>query len=99
MAFTDFPPKKLKMFFTAKSCVKWLTASHHIMAHASNWHKTEVKIFNNNGSLSPTLTYFCLTNKEVEVMTEIIYISSAISVCKLCQFKVHISCRNYIIAP
>ena len=42
------------------------------MAHASNWHKTEVKIFNNNGSLSPTLTRIRLTNKEVEVRTEII---------------------------
>ena len=42
------------------------------MAHASNWHKTEVKIFNNNGSLSPTFVDFRLTNKEVEVMTEII---------------------------
>ena len=42
------------------------------MAHASNWHKTEVKIFNNNGSLSPTLAHLCLTIKEVEVMTEII---------------------------
>ena len=48
------------------------TAWRHIMAHASNWHKTEVKIFNNNGSLSPTLAYFRLTNKEVEVTTEII---------------------------
>ena len=48
------------------------TAWCHIMAHASNWHKTEVKIFNNNGSLSPTLAYFCLTNKEVEMTTEII---------------------------
>ena len=48
------------------------TAWCHIMAHASNWHKTEVKIFNNNGSLSPTLAHFCLTNKEVEVTTEII---------------------------
>ena len=43
------------------------------MAHASNWHKKEVKIFNNNGFLSPTLTHFHLTNKEVEVTTEIIY--------------------------
>ena len=29
-------------------------------------------IFNNNGSLSPTLAHFYLTNKEVEVMIEII---------------------------
>ena len=48
------------------------TAWRHIMAHTSNWHKTEVQIFNNNGSLSPTLVHFCLTNKEVEVTTEII---------------------------
>ena len=41
------------------------------MAQASNWHKMEVKIFNNNCSLSPTLTHLQLTNKEVEVMTEI----------------------------
>ena len=34
------------------------TAWRHIMAHASNWHKTEVKIFNNNDSLSPTLVHF-----------------------------------------
>ena len=47
------------------------TAWRHILAHASNWHKTEVKIFN-SGSLSPKLTHFPLTNKEVEVMTEII---------------------------
>ena len=49
-----------------------VTAWRHIIAHASNWHKTEVKIFNNNGSLSPTLAHFCLTNKVVEVTTEII---------------------------
>ena len=48
------------------------TAWCHIMAHASNWHKTEVKIFNNNGSLLATLAHFRLTNKEVEVTTEII---------------------------
>ena len=30
------------------------TAWCHIMAHASNWHKIEVKIFNNNDSLSRT---------------------------------------------
>ena len=42
------------------------TAWRHIMAHASNWHKTEVKIFNNN-SLSPTLAH-----KEVKLTTEII---------------------------
>ena len=47
------------------------TGWRHIMAHASNWHKTEVKIFNNNGSLSPTFVHFCLTNKEVEVTTDI----------------------------
>ena len=43
------------------------TAWRRIMAHASNWHKTEVKIFNNNGSLSPTLAHFRLTNKEVNL--------------------------------
>ena len=42
------------------------------MTRASNWHKTEVKIFNNNGSLSPALVHFRLINKEVEVTTEII---------------------------
>ena len=55
--------------------IKWAclyTALRHIMAHASNWHKTKVKILNNNGSLSPTLVHFCFTNKEVEVTTEII---------------------------
>ena len=59
---------------TLGSCAVALkyTAWHHIMAHASNWHKKEVKIFNNNGSLSPTLAHFCFTNKKVEVTTEII---------------------------
>ena len=53
---------------TSNQCTAW----RHIMAHVSNWYKTEVKIFNNNGSLSPTLTHFRFTNKEVKVMTEII---------------------------
>ena len=33
-----------------------------MMAHTSNWHKKEVKIFNNNGFLSPTLVHFRLIN-------------------------------------
>ena len=82
------PRNKLFIFHYGRA-----TAWRHIMAHISNWHKAEVKIFNNNGSLSPTLTHFRLTNKDVEVTTEIIY------VCKLCQFEALISCRNYIIAP
>ena len=49
-------------------CTAWL----HILAQASNWHKTEVKIFNNNCSLLPTLVHFCLLNKVVEMTTEII---------------------------
>ena len=48
------------------------TAWLRILAHASNWHKTEDRIFPNYYSLSPTLTHFHQTNKEVEVMTEII---------------------------
>ena len=51
---------------------KTSTAWGHIMAHASNWHKAEVKIFNKNDSLSSPLTHFRLTNKEVTVTTEII---------------------------
>ena len=39
------------------------TAWRHIMAHASNGYETEVKIFNNNGSLSPTRTRAFLLNK------------------------------------
>ena len=38
------------------------------MAQALNWHKTEVKIFSNSCTLSPTFVHFRLTNKEVEVM-------------------------------
>ena len=48
------------------------TAWHHIMAQSLNWHKTKVKILSNTCILSPTLAHFCLTNKEVEVSTEII---------------------------
>ena len=39
---------------TSTETYTYCTAWCHIMAHASNWHKTEVKIFNNNGSLSHT---------------------------------------------
>ena len=60
----------MKNFRTIYTVVR--TAWRHIMAHASNWHKMEVKIFNNNGSLSPRFAHFHLTNKEVEVTTEII---------------------------
>ena len=48
--------------------------------------------------LSPTLVDFHIPNKEIKMMAAIILISSAISVCKLCQFEALISCRNYIIA-
>ena len=50
------------------------------MAHTSNWHKTEVKIFNKNGSLSPTLAHFRFTNKEMELIDRVF--------CpKICLFK------------
>ena len=53
-------------------CFCAYTAWHHIMAHTLYLHKTKVKIFNKNGSLSPTLVHYGLTNKEMEVTTEII---------------------------
>ena len=49
-----------------------ITVWCHIMPHTSNCHKTEVEIFNNNGSLSATLAHFRLTNKEAKMTTEII---------------------------
>ena len=42
------------------------------MTQALNWHTTEIKILSNTCTLSPTLAHFRLTNKEVEMMTEII---------------------------
>ena len=42
------------------------------MAQALSWHETEVQILSNTCTLLPTLAHFRLTNKEVEVMTEII---------------------------
>ena len=68
------------------------------LAHAINWHKTEAKILPIILFLSPTLVDFHIPNKEIKMMIEIIKISSAIPVCKLCQFEALISCRNYIIA-
>ena len=42
------------------------------------WHKSHF-------GTKRQLKYFCILNKEVKVTTKIIYISSTISVCKLCQ--------------
>ena len=41
-----------------------------IMAQTSTWHISETKIF--NSVLFCTLMHFCIPNKEVEVMTEMI---------------------------
>ena len=70
-----------------------------ILAHTSNCHKTEGRIFPNSYSLLPTLVHFRLLKKGVKVTTETIKTSSAIFVCKLCQVGALISCRNFIIAP
>ena len=74
------------------------TAWHHIMAQISSWHKTEVKIFNNNCSLLPILVHFHIPNKEVKVTTEIIKISSAISICKMCKLR-HRFLADIILLP
>ena len=42
------------------------------MAQTLTWKKTEVKILSNTCTLSSTLMHVRLTNKEVEVTTEII---------------------------
>ena len=48
------------------------TAWRHIMAQTLNLHITEVKILKDCCNLSHTFAHFHLTNKEVEVTTEII---------------------------
>ena len=36
------------------------TGCLHILAHASNWHKMEVKLFNNNFLIAHTRTFYML---------------------------------------
>ena len=63
------------------------------------WHKPEDRMFINIWLSVVNLVHFSIPNKEVEVMTEIIYTYSGISACKLSQFGAMISSRNYITAP
>ena len=67
------------------------TAWCHIMAQTSKWHKTEVGIF----IIILKLVHFHIPNKEVEVTT----VTSVLSVCKFCQVRALVSCRNYHYSP
>ena len=68
------------------------------MAHTLTWHETEDRISIVIRLLLLKFMRFCLSVKGVKLMKEIIKISLAISVCKLCQVGVVISSINYITA-